>query len=73
MQFYKINEQCLQNLQKIVGVLSEIEVKGKNVSYLYMAGLTLESTLEQIGKDNQEEQKEEIPKENKEVLVNGNM
>lgn len=73
MQFYKINEQCLQNLQKIVGFLSEIEVKGKSVTYLYMAGLTLESTLEQIGKDNQEEQKEEIQKENKEVLVNGNM
>lgn len=72
MQFYKINEECLQNLQKIAGALSEIEVKGRSVSYLYMAGLTLQSTLEQIGKDNQEEQKDEIPK-NKEVSVNGNI
>lgn len=59
MEFYKINQQCLEQLQNVAKYLSEIEVKGKNVSYLYHAGLTLDAILQQVSKDN-DEQKPQI-------------
>ncbi len=60
MEFYKINETCLQQLQNIANYLVEIEVKGKNVAYLYHAGLTLDSVLQQISEDNKQSGDEKI-------------
>jgi ribosomal protein S19E (S16A) len=59
MKFYKINETCLQQLSNIGNYISELEVKGKSVSYLYHAGLTLDSVMKQIAEDNKEQDDEQ--------------
>ncbi len=53
MEFLKINNVSFQQLQNIAKYLAEIEVKGKSVSYLYHAGITLDAVLQQIVEDNQ--------------------
>ena len=60
MEFYKINDTSFSQLQNIAKYLSEIEVKGKNVSYLYHAGITLDAVLQQIVEDNTSTEEEEI-------------
>jgi hypothetical protein len=54
--FSKINQQCLQNLIEINGALSAIETKGDSTMIMYKIRLTLSATLEQMQKDNQQEQ-----------------
>lgn len=56
-EFLKINKQCLQNLMEINGALSAIETKGDSTMVMYKIRLTLSSTLEQMQKDNQVEDK----------------
>lgn len=54
--FSKINQQCLNNLYEINNALSAIETKGDSTMTMYKIRVFLSSTLEQIQKDNQQEQ-----------------
>jgi hypothetical protein len=54
--FLKINQQCLQNLIEINNVLPLVETKGESTMLIYKIRLTLSATLEQMQKDNQQEQ-----------------
>jgi hypothetical protein len=53
IQFFKINQQCVQNLADINVALGSIETKGESTMVMYKIRLTLASTLEQIQNDNQ--------------------
>jgi len=53
IQFFKINQQCVQNLADINAALNSIETKGESTMVMYKIRLTLASTLEQIQNDNQ--------------------
>jgi hypothetical protein len=55
IQFFKINQACIQNLADINVALSSIETKGESTMVMYKIRLTLAATLEQIQKDNQPE------------------
>ena len=55
IQFFKINQQCIQNLADINIALNSIETKGESTMIMYKIRLTLAATLEQIQKDNQPE------------------
>jgi hypothetical protein len=57
INFLKINQQCLKNLTDINEALQVIETKGESTMIMYRIRLTLLSTLEQIQKDNSEEEK----------------
>jgi hypothetical protein len=60
--FFKINEQCLQNLGGVNDLLAQVETKGDSTLIIYKARLMLIATLEQLQKDNQNEnQQEEQP------------
>ena len=54
--FSKINQQCLNNLIEINNALPSVETKGESTMLIYKIRVTLLATLEQMQKDNQEEQ-----------------
>jgi len=56
-QFLKINQQCFNNLIEINNALPIVETKGDSTMIMYKIRLTLSATLEQMQKDNQEEEK----------------
>jgi hypothetical protein len=60
MSFFKINEQCLQNLGGINDLLAQIETKGDSTLIMYKARITLMASLEQIQKDNQTQEEQPI-------------
>jgi hypothetical protein len=55
IQFFKINQQCIQNLADINVALNSIETKGESTMIMYKVRLMLSASLEQIQKDNQPE------------------
>jgi hypothetical protein len=55
IQFFKINQQCIQNLADINVALNSIETKGESTMIMYKIRLMLSASLEQIQKDNQPE------------------
>ena len=62
MEFLKLNIQSFRQLQNVASYLAEVEAKGKSVSYLYHAGITLDAVLQQIIDDNKETENNEVPK-----------
>ncbi len=74
--FFKINQQCLQNIMEATNALSQIETKGDSTMMMYKIRLLLSASLEQIQKDNEEEEQEEgivvsnIQNESEEELEN---
>jgi hypothetical protein len=54
--FFKINQQCLQNIVEIRDALSSIETKGESTMIMYRIRLSIMATLEQIQKDNSNEE-----------------
>lgn len=55
MKFYKINEQCLQNIIEANKGLELVETRGDSTMIMYKIRLLLSSSLEQMQKDNEEE------------------
>ena len=55
----KINEQCFRNINDVYAALGAIETKGDSTMIMFKIRTTLQATLEQIQKDNEEENKEE--------------
>lgn len=51
-KFFKINQQCLQNIVDVRDALSSIETKGESTMIMYRIRLSIMATLEQIQKDN---------------------
>lgn len=56
MKIFSVNEQCLGNLYEINNALSSIETKGDSTMVMYKIRLTLAATLEQIQKDNPQQE-----------------
>ena len=57
-EFFKINQQCLQNLMEINGALASVETKGDSMLILYKIRITLSAVLEQMQKDNEKIEEE---------------
>lgn len=57
MKNFSVNEQCLANLYEINNALPSIETKGDSTLLIYKIRVMLNATLEQIQKDNSEEEK----------------
>ena len=61
MEYFKINNICMELLVNLEDLLYDIEGKGANLVKIYRALLTIRAVLEQINEDNQEqENKEEV-------------
>jgi len=59
MKNFELNEQCLTNLYEINNALTSVETKGDSTILIYKIRIMLNATLEQIQKDNQQEESKE--------------